>query len=165
MKQNQVEFIQWLLLLVQNHLKQGPLVWGLVFLSIQNLSKQYCYLIQRLSEKMDVILLQAGFVRRTLFAFTNSDLFASVMIGIILLNTIILGLETNNLTHRFIGIFILMSNALGWYFDVAEHIFLGIYMTECILKIYAWRWYYFKSGWNLFGKDCITNDRFIDCHH
>ena len=40
----------------------------------------------------------------------------------------------------------------GWYFTFLDYIFLVIYFIECVLKIYVWRFDYFKEMWNIIGE-------------
>ena len=41
----------------------------------------------------------------------------------------------------------------GWYFSALDNVFLAIYFVEILLKLYALRSFFFKSGWNIMGKD------------
>ncbi|KAI8613840.1 hypothetical protein BC830DRAFT_431679 [Chytriomyces sp. MP71] len=85
--------------------------------------------------------LQGGsWLRSRLFDLTQSSYFSTFILMVILLNTIILALETVDSFNK----------AYSWYVSLIDNACLGIYMAECILKLYSWRLYYFKSGWNLF---------------
>jgi voltage-gated sodium channel len=39
---------------------------------------------------------------------------------------------------------------IDWYFTLLDNVFLGIYIWEQLLKLFALRFYYFKSYWNSF---------------
>ncbi|KAJ3022169.1 UNVERIFIED_CONTAM: Cation channel sperm-associated protein 1 [Siphonaria sp. JEL0065] len=78
--------------------------------------------------------------RKRIFEITQSNYFSSFILLIILLNTVILALETVSTFNR----------AYSWYFSILDSACLGIYMAEAALKLYSWRLYYFKSSWNVF---------------
>lgn len=40
---------------------------------------------------------------------------------------------------------------LGWYLSALDNVFLAIYFMEIVLKLYALRSYFFKTGWNIMG--------------
>jgi len=62
------------------------------------------------------------------------------MLGIILINTVTMALQAIKS----------INSKYAWYLAIIDQIFLVIYIWECLLKLYAWRLYYFKSGWNIF---------------
>jgi len=37
-----------------------------------------------------------------------------------------------------------------------DPIFIGIYVVELTIKMYALRLYFFKDGWNWFGRSTLT---------
>ena len=79
----------------------------------------------------------------------NSKLFEQIIIALILLNTAILGLETNA---------DLVSNYGGW-FELAYQLILLAFIIEAILKILAVApkiKLYFANGWNLFDFTIIV---------
>ena len=41
--------------------------------------------------------------------------------------------------------------SLGWYLSALDNVFLAIYFMEIVLKLYALRSYFFKTGWNIMG--------------
>jgi voltage-gated sodium channel len=62
------------------------------------------------------------------------------IIGLILINAAMLGMET-------------VPTLVQNYGDILhrlDHIILGIFVLEMILKLYAFGWQFFKNGWNLF---------------
>ena len=78
--------------------------------------------------------------RTKLQIFLESNRFRYSILGVILFNAILLGLETVPPVMAVAGPLILALDTLC----------LGIFTTEILLKLYAFRWAFFKSGWNLF---------------
>lgn len=64
----------------------------------------------------------------------------NVIIGVILFNALILGLETSSVIMQRAGAVIL------WL----DHICLAIFVAELVLKLYAHGLRFFRSGWNIF---------------
>ena len=64
----------------------------------------------------------------------------NLIMGVIIFNAILLGLETSKTVMATFGPLILMLDAIC----------LGIFVTELILKFIAYRFSFFKSGWNIF---------------
>ena len=86
-----------------------------------------------------------GFAQRVV----GSGRFEPFMIALILVNALIIGLETS---REFV------ANYNGWL-DAGNDIILGIFIVEAALKIIAVapRWgLYFRSGWNLFDLSVIV---------
>ncbi|ORY43798.1 voltage-gated potassium channel [Rhizoclosmatium globosum] len=81
-----------------------------------------------------------SWIRGRLFEVTQSNYFSSFILLVILLNTVILALETVSS----------FNHAYSWWISILDSACLGIYMAECALKLFAWRLYYFKSTWNVF---------------
>ena len=79
----------------------------------------------------------------------NTPLFERSIIGLILLNALILGLETDaELVARF-----------GQWFELGHHFILGAFIVEALLKISAVAprfKLYFGDGWNLFDFSVIV---------
>ena len=44
---------------------------------------------------------------------------------------------------------------VGWYLSALDSVFLAIYFMEIVLKLYALRSFFFKTGWNIMGKRVI----------
>jgi len=78
--------------------------------------------------------------RTKLQIFLESNRFRYSILGVILFNAILLGLETVPPVMAVAGPLILALDTLC----------LGIFTTEILLKLYAFRWAFFKNGWNLF---------------
>eukprot|EP00164_Ancoracysta_twista_P003985 GFYU01005348.1.p1 GENE.GFYU01005348.1~~GFYU01005348.1.p1 ORF type:complete len:457 (-),score=157.31 GFYU01005348.1:206-1576(-) len=81
----------------------------------------------------------------------ESGWFSSGILFVILLNTILLTLQTTPSSQR----------NFGWYFSFIDNVFLGIYLFELLVKLWVLGSKFFDSGWNLFdGFIVITS--FID---
>ena len=70
----------------------------------------------------------------------DSRIFRSAVFGVILLNAVILGLETSLVIKSYAG------DAL----DVLDKICIGFFVVELIMRLCAYRIKFFKSGWNIF---------------
>lgn len=79
-------------------------------------------------------------MRQKITRFVELKRVERFILVIIVLNTIVLGLETSET---------LMSH-VGTPLEILNHLFIGIYVVEAILKLIAYRGDYFKSGWNCF---------------
>ncbi|KNC46165.1 ion transporter [Thecamonas trahens ATCC 50062] len=76
--------------------------------------------------------------RRFCHRIVTSTAFKTVIFAVIILNTLIISLQTSRQV-RF---------ATAWYFAMIDSVFLGIYTLELLLKLYVFRLKYFRSGWN-----------------
>ena len=86
---------------------------------------------------------------RSLRKWVNAPLFERTIIGLILLNALILGLETDGA---------LVAN-FGKWFELGHHLILGAFIIEACLKICAVAprlKQYFGDGWNLFDFSVIV---------
>ncbi|WP_338036335.1 ion transporter [Nocardiopsis kunsanensis] len=63
--------------------------------------------------------------------------FSNILLAVILANAVILGAAT-------------YQNEALPYLIIAERIIIAIFVVEMVLKLYAWRWSFFKGGWNWF---------------
>lgn len=79
-------------------------------------------------------------MREFALSIVESKRFQNLIIAAIILNAIVLGLET---APGLVGDYYPVILALDW-------VFLAIFICELALKIYALRSNFFKSGWNLF---------------
>lgn len=43
----------------------------------------------------------------------------------------------------------------GWYLSALDSVFLAIYFVEIVLKLYALRSFFFKTGWNIMGEEVV----------
>ena len=75
-----------------------------------------------------------------LLCLLESNLFTLVITALILVNAVTLGLETDYDIAREYG------SLLRWI----DRIILVLFSIELLLKIYAYRFGFFRSGWNLF---------------
>jgi voltage-gated sodium channel len=66
--------------------------------------------------------------------------FSRFIIALIILNAVILGLETSPAAMASVGEFLLLTN----------RVILGVFVVEIVLKLVAFGPRFFRSGWNLF---------------
>jgi len=78
--------------------------------------------------------------REKLGVFLESSKFQNFIIGLIILNSITIGMETSKY----------WMNNFGFMFKWLDDIILGIFVLEIILKLYAFGYKFFKSSWNIF---------------
>lgn len=89
----------------------------------------------RLLERSDLPLWRARLAR-----WVESSLVQRLIVAVILFNGLVLGLETSaELMARFGGILI-----------VLDKLCLGIFVVELVLKLLAYRWHFWRNGWNWF---------------
>ena len=78
--------------------------------------------------------------RQALAEWLDRAVVRNFIIGVILFNAVILGLETSeNVMAR-----------VGWVIRLLDSVCLGIFVVEIVLKLVAHGHRYFRSGWNLF---------------
>ena len=78
-------------------------------------------------------------MRHSIQKFIGHTGFGSFILGVIILNAVVLGLQTsNNLVAK-----------TGGALDVIDTICLGIFVVEILLKFIAFDLRFFKSGWNI----------------
>ena len=78
--------------------------------------------------------------RRKAAEFIESNFIVRLIIGLILANAITLGLETDRA----------LSSQHGAWLDLADEVFLSVFTLELLIKLFAYRWHFFRSGWNVF---------------
>ncbi|MDR1394096.1 MAG: ion transporter [Bifidobacteriaceae bacterium] len=83
---------------------------------------------------------QYSWLRRTCYKVVETKLFGGFVMGVIVANAIVLGLETMPYFRQH------ATAVLNW----VNLICVGIYVAEAIAKLIAYRASYFKSGWNIF---------------
>ncbi|MEL6336443.1 MAG: ion transporter, partial [Pseudomonadota bacterium] len=71
---------------------------------------------------------------------TEDARFRNAILGVILFNAVILGLETSKTTMAAIGPVLL----------TLDKICLAIFVVEIVLKLIAQSWGFFRKGWNIF---------------
>ncbi|MEM9145348.1 MAG: ion transporter [Pseudomonadota bacterium] len=79
-------------------------------------------------------------LRARVRAFVESDRFRNAILGVIIFNAVLLGLETSDRANA----------AAGSLLRGLDTLCLAIYCVEIALKLYALRLGFFKSGWNIF---------------
>jgi voltage-gated sodium channel len=77
--------------------------------------------------------------------FVESPGFTGFIMGLIVVNAITLALETSSTVMAAVG------PALIWF----DRLVLAIFVVELLLKLVAFRWDFFRSGWNLFDAVII----------
>ncbi|SUZ31739.1 hypothetical protein ROE7235_01489 [Roseibaca ekhonensis] len=78
--------------------------------------------------------------RANVATFLDQSWVRNGVIGVILFNAVLLGMETSQPLMAAIGPFIL----------TLDKICLGIFVLELALKLYAYRGQFWRSGWNIF---------------
>lgn len=79
-------------------------------------------------------------MRDKVAAFVEQTWVTNFIIGVILFNAILLGLETSDAVMAIAGPLVLILDSLC----------LAVFVIEILLKFYARGWSFFKSGWNAF---------------
>jgi voltage-gated sodium channel len=79
-------------------------------------------------------------LREKTAAFIDSPRFRNFIIGVIVFNAVILGLETSKP----------LMAAVGPFIHALDVICLYIFVVEIVLKLFAHHFRFFKSGWNIF---------------
>ncbi|RWS24738.1 voltage-gated sensitive sodium channel-like protein, partial [Leptotrombidium deliense] len=74
-----------------------------------------------------------------LFDVTTNKKFDMTIMVIILLNMLVMCLDKYQADKQY-------SDTL----ETLNLVFIGIFTVECLLKLFALRWYYFKEPWNIF---------------
>lgn len=72
--------------------------------------------------------------------FLEGSRFSNFILGVIILNAITLGLETSKTAVA----------AIGPLINIVDNICLVIFVLELVAKLYAFRFKFFRSGWNIF---------------
>lgn len=75
----------------------------------------------------------------------EKKIFQHFIMGVIVVNSIILGIQTANLSAE-------TAEALKWM----DSICVLIYVVEAVLKFIAYRWAYFKDNWNIFDFTIVV---------
>ncbi|NKC00847.1 MAG: ion transporter [Pseudomonadales bacterium] len=78
-----------------------------------------------------------------------SNWFNHSITGVIVLNAIVIGLDTSETLH----------NQFGWLFEIGNYLFLTIFIVEAAIKIIAESpkpLRYFKNSWNIFDFSIIV---------
>ncbi len=70
----------------------------------------------------------------------ESATFTNFILGVILFNAVILGLETSKT----------VMGKMGPLIETLDTVCLGIFVMELLLKLFVYRWSFFRNGWNNF---------------
>ncbi|KAI8926479.1 Ion transport protein-domain-containing protein [Entophlyctis helioformis] len=88
----------------------------------------------------------AGPLRNKVFDITNHGMFNLGIMACVTVNSIIIGLEATEPLHK----------RYGYFFFIADAMFLGVFIAEMAIKLFALRFAYFRSGWNIFDFIIIS---------
>lgn len=75
--------------------------------------------------------------RARLDTFVRSSPFNTAITALILVNAAILGLETYDLPDPVMDML-----------NIADQLIIYVFAVELLLKLYAWRGSFFRTGWN-----------------
>lgn len=78
--------------------------------------------------------------RAKVYALVESNWFKNAVMGVIIFNAITLGMSTSTY----------LMERIGGILSVVDNIVLTIFVTELLLKFYAYRLSFFRSAWNIF---------------
>jgi voltage-gated sodium channel len=84
--------------------------------------------------------------RKKLKEFVENDLFQKFIIGLIIFNSITIGMET----------FSFIMSKFGEKLLLIDKIILTIFIIEISLKLYVYGFSFFKSGWNIFDFSIVA---------
>lgn len=79
-------------------------------------------------------------LRQRIGIFTESKPFSWAIIALLLVNAVVLGLETSPSVMAKYGVFL----------EGLDRAILGIFVVELLAKLFAFRLSFFRSGWNVF---------------
>lgn len=78
---------------------------------------------------------------KKLRAFVDSSIFQNIIIGVIVFNSILMGLATSDK---------IMNSPAGQVITILDYVCLGIFVVELLIKIIAYNKDFLKDGWNIF---------------
>lgn len=79
-------------------------------------------------------------IRKKVMALVESERLQNIIIGVIIFNAVILGLETNRD----------LMESHGQLLKFLDSLCLAVFVAEISLKLFAYRFSFFKDGWNVF---------------
>ncbi|MBX7541095.1 ion transporter [Qipengyuania sphaerica] len=85
-------------------------------------------------------------LRERVRQLVETRLFERFIIAVIVINAIGLGLETSPA----------VMGSIGPVVRVLDTVALGIFVVELALKLFAYGWRFFRSGWNVFDLAIVT---------
>ena len=84
--------------------------------------------------------------RKFVFSIVANSWFSNSILCVIVFNTLLITFQTvASLNMRY-----------SYYFNVIDNFLLGIYIWELLLKLFAYRSAFHKSGWNLFDAFIVS---------
>lgn len=81
-------------------------------------------------------------IREHIKNILEKDITQHAIVGLIILNSILIGLETSPTYMKL----------YGYYIDQIDRVILIIFVFEILLKLYAYRLDFFKDSWNIFDS-------------
>jgi len=93
-----------------------------------------------------IVLTYSGTIRSRLQSFFESTFFQNFIVSIIILNSILIGAETSPA----------VMDSIGSYIDFFDLLILVLFTLEIILKIFVYRFSFFKNSWNLFDFSIVA---------
>jgi len=84
--------------------------------------------------------------RERVHKLVDTDLFKNTIMAVIIINAITLGLSTSDT----------VMSAIGPSLMAIDNIALTIFVVELVLKLYAYRFSFFKNAWNIFDLCVVT---------
>jgi voltage-gated sodium channel len=85
-------------------------------------------------------------LRQRVLDLVESEPFTRAIIALILVNAVILGVET----------FPSLMGRYGRLLDAADHVILAIFVVELALRLFAHRWAFFRDPWSLFDTIVVA---------
>ncbi len=85
-------------------------------------------------------------IRQRLRSYFESNSFQKTIVSVILLNSLLIGLETSDR----------IMSSFGQYIDSFDLVILVLFTIEIIAKIYAYRASFFRDSWNLFDLSIVV---------
>lgn len=81
-----------------------------------------------------------GSIRQRAYLFIEHPIVQRILLGLILANAVILGLETDKDIMAMVGPFLIATDRL----------ILGVFVVEIAIRLFVYRFAFFKQGWNVF---------------
>lgn len=89
-------------------------------------------------------------MRARIAAFIEHTQFVNIIAGLIVLNAVLLGLETDPQIRE----------SHGGFLFFLDHLILAVFIAEITLKLYVYRLSFFREGWNVFDFVIIAGSLF-----
>ncbi|WP_019676375.1 ion transporter [Arsukibacterium perlucidum] len=95
---------------------------------------------------IEAVVIPADSIRQRIQFFINNKLVQRTLLILILLNAVTLGLETS----------VPVMSSIGQYVLIVDGIILGIFVIEILLRLFVYRFAFFKDGWSIFDFIVIS---------